>query len=285
MTEQLYLTLNNQLQIPQVGLGVYQINGDAATERAVSAALKLGYRHIDTAHAYQNERGVGQAIKHSGLDREEVWITSKLWPSDYGRTVTPEAIDKMLARLQTDYLDLLLLHQQIGDYLGAWQAMEEAVRAGKVRAIGLSNFDGPRLDAVLAQATIKPAVMQVELHPYYQQQALKEKLAPYGTRLESWYPLGHGDRQLIAEPVFTQLAAKYNKSNVQIILRWHLQKGHIVFPKTTNPQHMADNLAVFDFKLTPAEMAAIDALDKHQRYFTMPLAEQETAFANFRPAD
>ena len=119
MTEQLYLTLNNQLQIPQVGLGVYQINGDAATERAVSAALKLGYRHIDTAHAYQNERGVGQAIKHSGLDREEVWITSKLWPSDYGRTVTPEAIDKMLARLQTDYLDLLLLHQQIGDYLGA----------------------------------------------------------------------------------------------------------------------------------------------------------------------
>lgn len=285
MTEQTYVTLNNGTKIPQVGLGVYMINSDSATEKAVSEALKLGYRHIDTAHAYQNERGVGAAIKKSGVPRDQIWVTSKLWPSDYGKDVTPGAIDKMLDRLQTDYIDLLLLHQQFGDYVGAWQAMEEAVKQGKVRAIGLSNFDGERLDNLLANATIKPAVMQVELHPYYQQAALKNKMAPYDTKFESWYPLGHGDVQLINEPIFGSLAAKYGKSNVQIIMRWHIQKGHIVFPKTTNPQHMADNFNVFDFELTADEMKQIDALDKDQRYFTMSLADQAKNFASFRPAD
>lgn len=261
------------------------IDGDTATQAAVMAALKAGYRHIDTAHAYQNERGVGAAIQASGLARDDVWVTSKLWPSDYGLEKTPVAIDKMLARLQMDHVDLLLLHQQFGDYIGAWQAMEQAVRDGKVRAIGLSNFDGARLDDILKIATIQPAVMQVELHPYYQQRELKARLAAIGTRFESWYPLGHGDTKLINEPLFTTLAAKYHKSNVQIILRWHLQSGNIVFPKTTNPQHMAANLDVFDFALTPAEMAQIDALDNGKRYFTTPLADQEKQFGSWVPAD
>ncbi|NRO40497.1 putative oxidoreductase [Lactobacillus helveticus] len=285
MAEQTYVTLNNGTKIPQFGLGVYMINGDDATEKAVSEALKLGYRHIDTAHAYQNERGVGRAVKNSGIDRHDIWITSKLWPSDYGKDKTPVAIDKMLDRLDTDYIDLLLLHQQFGDYVGAYQAMEEAVKAGKVRAIGLSNFDGERLDKILDIATINPAVMQVELHPYYQQQALKEKMKPYGTKFESWYPLGHGDAGLINEPIFTELAQKYGKTNVQIILRWHIQKGHIVFQKSTNPQHLKDNIDIFDFELTPDEMKEIDALDKDKRYFTMSLETQKSAFSSFKPAD
>ncbi|MDE6375584.1 MAG: aldo/keto reductase, partial [Ligilactobacillus sp.] len=156
MTDQTYVELSNGVKIPQFGLGVYMINGDNATEKAVSEALELGYRHIDTAHAYQNERGVGRAIKNSGLKREDIWITSKLWVSDYGEKETPKAIDKMLARLQTDYIDLLLLHQQFGDYAGAWKAMEKALAKGKVRSIGISNFDGERLDDLLEIATVKP---------------------------------------------------------------------------------------------------------------------------------
>lgn len=285
MMKQTIIKLNNGQKIPQFGLGVYMINGDQATEQAVNAALKLGYRHIDTAHAYQNERGVGSAIKNSGVKRAYIWLTSKLWPSDYGVAITPGAIDKMLERLQTDYIDLLLLHQQVGDYLGAWQAMEQAVKNGKVRAIGLSNFDGERLDHLLAAAEIKPAVMQVELHPYYQQQALKRKMAQYNTKFEAWYPLGHGDPQLIKEPIFTELAAKYGKTNVQIILRWHIQSGTIVFPKTTTPEHMRDNIDIFDFELTDTEMQRINALDQNKRYFNVPFAQQVEMFTNFKPAD
>lgn len=285
MAKQTTVELSNGAKIPQFGLGVYMINGDDATEKAVSQALKLGYRHIDTAHAYQNERGVGRAVKNSGIDRDQIWITSKLWPSDYGLDKTPAAIDKMLDRLQTDHLDLLLLHQQFGDYLGAWQAMEKALDEGKVRSIGLSNFDGDRLDNLLNHANVKPQVMQVELHPYYQQNDLKKKMAQYGTKFESWYPLGHGDSTLINEPVFTKLAQKYGKSNVQIILRWHIQKGNIVFPKTTNLQHMKDNIDIFDFELTDDEMKEIDGLDCNKRYFNVPLAQQEAMFKSFRPAD
>lgn len=285
MAKQTTVELSNGAKIPQFGLGVYMINGDDATEKAVSQALKLGYRHIDTAHAYQNERGVGRAVKNSGIDRDQIWITSKLWPSDYGLDKTPAAIDKMLDRLQTDHLDLLLLHQQFGDYLGAWQAMEKALDEGKVRSIGLSNFDGDRLDNLLNHANVKPQVMQVELHPYYQQNDLKKKMAQYGTKFESWYPLGHGDSTLIHEPVFTKLAQKYGKSNVQIILRWHIQKGNIVFPKTTNLQHMKDNIDIFDFELTDDEMKEIDGLDCNKRYFNVPLAQQEAMFKSFRPAD
>lgn len=283
--EQTYITLNDGNKIPQFGLGVFQIPGDEKTKEACLEAFKLGYRHIDTAHAYQNERGVGQAVKESGIPREEIWITTKLWPSEYGEGKTAKAIDKMLERLQTDYIDLLLLHQQFGDYLGAWKDMEKAVAEGKVKSIGLSNFESERLEEVLAAATINPSVLQVECHPYYQQNDLKKRIAPYNTVIESWYPLGHGDAALIEEPVFTKLAEKYGKTNAQIILRWHIQEGIIVFPKSSNPVHIKENIDIFDFELTEEEMNEIRQLDKGFRYYTRTLAEQEEALSQFVPAD
>ncbi len=283
--EQTYITLNDGNKIPQFGLGVFQIPGDEKTKEACLEAFKLGYRHIDTAHAYQNERGVGQAVKESGIPREEIWITTKLWPSEYGEGKTAKAIDKMLERLQTDYIDLLLLHQQFGDYLGAWKDMEKAVAEGKVKSIGLSNFESERLEEVLAAATINPSVLQVECHPYYQQNDLKKRIAPYHTVIESWYPLGHGDAALIEEPVFTKLAEKYGKTNAQVILRWHIQEGIIVFPKSTNPVHIKENIDIFDFELTEEEMNEIRQLDKGFRYYTRTLAEQEEALSQFVPAD
>lgn len=285
MNNQTYVTLNTGDKIPQFGLGVFEIPGDAATKQAVLEALAQGYRHIDTAHAYQNERGVGAAVKESGLSREDVWITTKLWPSEYGEGKTMTGIDKMLGRLDTDYIDLLLLHQQIGDYIGAWKDMEKAVAQGKVKTIGLSNFESERLEEVLAVAQINPAVLQVETHPYYQQTELKKRLAPYGTVIESWYPIGHGDKNLIEEPIFTEMAKKYNKTNVQVILRWHIQEGVIVFPRSTNPVHIKENIDIFDFELTEEEMDSIRALDSDKRYFTMTLEEQEANLGNFVPAD
>ena len=283
--EQTYITLNDGNKIPQFGLGVFQIPGDEKTKEACLEAFNLGYRHIDTAHAYQNERGVGQAVKESGIPREEIWITTKLWPSEYGEGKTAKAIDKMLGRLQTDYIDLLLLHQQFGDYLGAWKDMEKAVAEGKVKSIGLSNFESERLEEVLAAATINPSVLQVECHPYYQQNDLKKRIAPYNTVIESWYPLGHGDAALIEEPVFTKLAEKFGKTNAQIILRWHIQEGIIVFPKSSNPVHIKENIDIFDFELSEEEMNEIRQLDKGFRYYTRTLAEQEEALSQFVPAD
>lgn len=280
-----YHTLNNGSKIPQMGFGVYLIEGDENTKRACREALKLGCRHIDTAHAYQNERGVRDAVWESGIPREEIWLTSKLWPSEYGEGKTMAAIDKMLDRLGTTYIDLLLLHQQFGDYLGAWRDMEKAVSQGKVHNIGLSNFESDRLEEVFEQAVIKPAVLQVECHPYYQQQALKQRIEPYGTALECWYPIGHGDKGLIQEPLFKALADKYGKTAVQIILRWHIQEGNIIFPKTTNPLHMKENFDIFDFCLNEQEMREIRALDCGKRFFTMSLEEQERVLGSFTPAD
>lgn len=282
---QTYVKLNNGLEIPQFGLGVFEVKDGPETENAVLEALKMGIRHIDTAHAYQNERSVGSGIKKSGVDRKEIWITSKLWPSEYGEGKTSDGIDKMLKRLDTDYIDLLLLHQQFGDYIGAYKDMEKAVKDGRVKSIGLSNFESDRLEEVLNIATIKPAVLQVECHPYYQQEALKKRVEKYGTKIESWYPIGHGDKTLINENIFTELGKKYNKSNVQIILRWHIQEGNIVFPKTTNKDHMKDNFNIFDFELSADEMNKIKQLDKNQRYFTMTLEEQEKNLGQFTPAD
>ena len=279
------ITLNNGAKIPQFGMGVFMVPAGDETKNACLEALKLGYRHIDTAHAYQNERSVGEAVRESGIPREEIWVTSKLWPSEYGEGKTMEGIDKMLARLDIGYIDLLLLHQQVGDYMGAWKDMEKAVAQGKVRAIGLSNFESDRLEEVIAAAEIKPAVLQVELHPYFQQNALKERVASCGTVMEAWYPLGHGDAGLLNEPLFTQLTQKYGKTNAQIILRWHIQEGTIIFPKSTNPQHIRDNFNIFNFELTGDEMAQIKALDCGKRYYTATLEEQERNFTNWRPED
>ena len=282
---QTFITLNDGTKIPQFGIGVFQVADGPDTLNTVKNALAMGIRHIDTAHAYQNERSVGQAVKESGIKREEIWITSKLWPSEYGKELTPAAIDKMLARLGTDYIDLLLLHQQFGDYIGAYQAMEEAVKAGKVRSIGLSNFESERLEEVLNIAKIKPSVLQVECHPYYQQNALKKRVEKYGTVLEAWYPIGHGDKNLINEPVFTELAKKYHKTNVQIILRWHIQEGTIVFPRSTNPVHIKENFEIFDFELMDEEMNKIRALDAGKRFFNMTLEEQEKNLGAWKPED
>ena len=283
--DQTYLKLNDGNVIPQFGMGVYQVPEGEATIHAISEALRLGYRHIDTAHAYQNERSVGKAIKENGIPREEIFVTSKLWPSEYGEGITMEGIDKMLARLDMPYIDLLLLHQQFGDYLGAWKDMEKAVAQGKVKSIGLSNFESNRLEEVCEMATIKPAVLQVECHPYYQQDSLKKRIAPYGTIIESWYPLGHGDSGLLGEKVFSKLGKKYGKTNAQIVLRWQIQEGNVIFPRAMNPVHIKENMEIFDFDLTNDEMDEIKAMDRNMRFFNMPLEEQEEMLGKFKPAD
>jgi diketogulonate reductase-like aldo/keto reductase len=284
LPNQPYLKLNSGYKIPQYGFGVYEIKGDEETEKACLSAFELGIRHIDTAHAYENERGVGSAIKKSGIPRGDLFITSKLWVSDYGEGITLNAIDKMLERLNLKYLDLLLLHQQVGDYIEAYKEMEKAVEQGKVRSIGLSNFD-ERLDDILKICKIKPAVLQVECHPYWNQEDLKKRIEQYGTRIESWYPIGHGDKDLINEDLFTRLGQKYNKTNVQIILRWHIQIGNIVFPKSTNPKHIKENSEIFDFSLTNEEMDEINKMGKTKRFFIMPLEDQEKMFKSWKPAD
>ncbi|MDE5576656.1 MAG: aldo/keto reductase [Oscillospiraceae bacterium] len=283
--KQSYITLNNGEKIPQFGMGVFMVPEGEETKKACLDALKMGYRHIDTAHAYQNERSVGEAVRESGIPRGEIFVTSKLWPSEYGEGKTMAGIDKMLERLNIGYIDLLLLHQQVGDYMGAWKDMEKAVEQGKVRSIGLSNFESDRLEEVCSAAKIKPAALQVECHPYFQQRELKKRIAPYGTVIEAWYPIGHGDSGLINEPVFTELAKKYGKTNVQIILRWHIQEGNVIFPKSTNPQHIKDNFDIFDFELTDEEMAKISSLDRNVRFYNASLEQQEAQFTAWSPAD
>lgn len=285
LENQTYLTLNDGNRIPQFGMGVYMVPEGPATVNAVQEALDLGYRHIDTAHAYQNERSVGQAIRRSGVDRDEVFVTTKLWPSEYGEGKTSAAIDKMLERLGTGYIDLLLLHQQFGDYLGAWKDMERAVAAGKVMSIGISNFESSNLEELCEAATIKPAVNQVECHPYFAQNSLRERMAPYGTIIECWYPLGHGNSGLLAEPIFADLGKKYGKTPAQVILRWHIQRGNVIFPKSTDPAHIAENANIFDFELTDDEMARIGELDTGKRFFHMTLEEQIANLGSWAPQD
>lgn len=285
MAEQPYVTLNDGSRIPQFGLGVFMVPEGPETVNAVKDALGMGIRHIDTAHTYQDERSVGEGVRESGVPRDEVWITSKFWPSEYGEEASYEGVRKMLGRLGTDYVDLVLLHQQVGDIMGAWRGLEKAKKEGIVRSIGISNFDGPRLDKVLSESEIKPSVIQVECHPYWQQTALKKKIASYGIRIESWYPIGHGNKGLIEEPLFTELGKKYGKSNVQIILRWHIQEGNIVFPKTTNPKHMKDNFDIFDFELTDAEMAEIRKMEGRKKFYNATYEEQVRNFTSWSPAD
>lgn len=270
-----YVKLNNGVAIPQIALGVFQIPDDEDAKRACLSAFELGYRHIDSAHHYHNEAGVGAAARACGLAREALWITSKLWPNEYA---DESAVDRMLARFGLEYLDLVILHQQVGDYIAGYRNLEKAYRAGKIRAIGLSNFESERLEAVLRAAEIKPQVLQVECHPYFQQSALKKRIEPYGVKLECWFPIGHGDQALIHEPVFTELAEKYRKTNVQVILRWHVQEGNIPLPRSTNPEHQAQNLDIFDFELTEDEMRRVRELDQNRRYWTLTLAQQEEKF-------
>ena len=259
------IKMNDGHEIPQLGYGVFQMSS-ADVRTCLPRAIEAGYRHIDTANMYFNERAVGEVIAECGVPREELFVTTKLFPQDYPYEKCAAAIDKTLARLGLDYIDLLLFHQPYGEYVDGWRAMEEAVRAGKVKSIGLSNFSAEKVQQVLDVATIKPAVLQVEINPYNNQHELKAALAEHNITFEGWYPLGHGDAGLMAEPVFAELADKYGKTPAQVILRWHVQEGNIVFPKTLNPAHMADNLGIFDFELTEDEMARINALPQKPFY-------------------
>lgn len=267
--------LNNGVQIPAIGLGTFQMSPDAA-QKAVTDALNVGYRLIDTANGYLNEKAVGRGIKDANVKREDVFLSSKLWPTVY---TDPTAVDQTLERLGTDYLDLLFLHQPAGDFIAGYRQLEKAYREGKIKAIGISNFHDQKLTRLLAEAEIKPQVIQAEAHPYYTQDAVRETLKEYGTRLMAWYPLGHGDKSLINEPVFTELAKKYHKSNAQIILRWHTQMGFIVIPGSTNPEHIKANADIFDFTLTDDEMAAIAKINKNKRYY-IPNDQLEEGYAN-----
>lgn len=259
------LKLNNGTYIPTVGIGTFLMEPDDA-QAAVIAALQNGYTLLDTANSYMNEKAVGRGMKVTGLNREEIYLSTKLWPSGYAKA--DQAIDETLNRMQTDYIDLLFLHQPIGDYIGAYQAMERAVKSGKVKSLGLSNFSTEQIREVIAATSILPTVIQVEAHPYYPEKKFKEDLKEWGTVIMAWYPLGHGDPELVNESVFTELAEKYNKSNAQIILRWHTQSGNIVIPGSKNVAHIRDNINIFDFTLSDDDMAKINSLAKNKRYYT-----------------
>ncbi len=258
-----FATLNNGVKMPMAGIGTFLLTPDEA-EASVLSALACGYRLIDTANAYVNEKAVGRAMKKSGVERKDIFLETKLWPAFYGQA---DAVDKTLERLDTDYIDLLLIHQPAGNYVAGYQLMEKAYKEGKVRAIGLSNFTPGQIQEILDLCEVKPAVLQTEVHPYSQEKELKKFLSKEGMVIQAWYPLGHGDKALIQEPLFTELAKKYGKSNAQIILRWHIQAGSIVIPGSKNPDHIKDNFDLFDFSLTEDEMAKIAAMDQQKRYY------------------
>ena len=259
-----YVTLNNEIKMPMAGIGTFLLTPDEA-ENAVLVALKDGYRLIDTANAYVNEKAVGRAMKKSGIVREEIFLETKLWPSFYEKD---DAVEKTLERLDTDYIDLLLIHQPAGNYIAGYRQMEKAYKEGKVKAIGLSNFNKEQIQEILNICEIKPTVLQTELHPYFQEKELKEFLDKNGIVIQAWYPLGHGDSSLLEETLFKKLGEKYKKSSAQIILRWHIQAGNIVIPGSKNPAHIKENFDLFDFELTDEEMKNIAALNKDKRYYT-----------------
>lgn len=259
-----YVTLNNGVKMPMAGIGTFLLTPDEA-EASVLSALECGYRLIDTANAYVNEKAVGRGIKRSGVAREEIFLETKLWPSFYEND---DAVDKTLERLGTDYIDLLLIHQPAGNYIAGYKQMEKAYKEGKVKAIGLSNFNEAQIKEILDTCEVKPAILQTEVHPYSQKKKLKQFLDQNGIVIQAWYPLGHGDKALINEKLFTELGKKYGKRNAQIILRWHIQSGDVVIPGSKNPAHIKDNFDLFDFSLTADEMAEIAAMDKQKRYYT-----------------
>ena len=259
-----YTTLNNGIKMPMAGIGTFLLTPDQA-ESAVLEALKDGYRLIDTANAYVNEKAVGRAMKKSGLAREDIFLETKIWPSFY---MQEDAVEKTLERLDTDYIDLLLIHQPSGNYVAGYRLMEKAYKEGKVKAIGLSNFTKEQIQEILAICEVKPAVLQTEVHPYFQEQELKEFLAKEDIKIHAWYPLGHGDAALLNDETIVELSKKYQKSTAQIILRWHIQAGNIVIPGSKNPAHIKANFDLFDFALTEDEMKKISGLDKNVRYYT-----------------
>ena len=274
-----YLTLNNGQKCPVTGIGTYLLAPSDA-ENSVREALKMGCRLIDTANVYVNERAVGRGMKDSGVKREDIFLSTKLWPTEYEN---PDAVNETLARLGVEYVDLLYIHQPAGNWLAGYRQLEKAYKEGKAKAIGISNFEGKYIDELQNKWEIIPQFVQVEAHPYFTQKELRNTLDQYGIRLMSWYPLGHGDKSLMEEPVFTALGKKYGKSPAQVILRWHTQMGFAVIPGSKNVNHIRDNLDILDFSLTDEEMAEIAKLDKGKRYYCRT-DEQLEQFAVWSPA-
>ena len=272
------IKLNNGITCPVIGIGTFMLT-PADAQNSVREALKMGYSLVDTANAYVNERAVGRGIKESGLKREDVFISTKLWPSEYENE---NAVDETLERLGVDYVDLLYIHQPAGNWLAGYRQLEKAYKEGKARSIGISNFEGKYIDELQHKWEIAPQFIQVEAHPYFTQKELRKTLDKYGIKLMSWYPLGHGDKSLMEEPVFAVLGKKYGKTPAQIILRWHTQMGFVVIPGSKNVAHIKDNLDILDFTLTDNEMNEIAKLDKNNRYYHRT-EEQLKSFAAWRP--
>lgn len=273
-----YTTLNNGVKMPTVGIGVFTFTPEEA-EKSVEAALKSGYHLVDTANAYVNERGTGRGIAASGVPRKEIFVSTKLWPTEYENE---NAVDETLERLGLDYIDLLFLHQPAGNWQNGYRMLEKAYKEGKIKAIGISNFEGEYLDELLKICEVKPQVIQVECHPYFPQDELRKVTEPEDIKIMSWYPLGHGDKSLVQEPIFTKLAEKYGKTPAQIILHWHVQMGFIVIPGSRNPEHIKENADIFDFEFADEEMAGIAKLDKNERYYTRT-DEALESYAGFKP--
>ena len=273
------IKLNNDSECPIIGIGTFMLS-PADAENSVREALKMGYRLIDTANAYVNERAVGRGIKASGVSREEVFLSTKLWPSEYEN---PNAVNETLERLGVDYVDLLYIHQPAGKWLAGYRQLEKAYKEGKAKSIGISNFEGKYIAELETKWEIVPQFIQVEAHPYFTQKELRITLDKYGIKIMSWYPLGHGDKSLINERIFAELGKKYGKTPVQTILRWHTQMGFVVIPGSKNVEHIRDNLNILDFTLTDEEMARIAKLDKGVRYYYRTDA-QLVQFASWRPS-
>lgn len=261
-----YVTLSNGIKMPILGYGVYQVTKDEC-ERCVLEALKAGYRSIDTAQSYFNEEEVGSAIQKSGVPRDDIFLTSKVWVEHYGYEECKKSVEESLRKLQTDYLDLMLLHQPFSDYYGAWRALEELYEDGKLRAIGISNFYPDRMVDIASFARIRPMVNQVETHPHNQQVEAKKWMDKYGVQIEAWAPFGEGRGGLFENTVLVEIGKKYGKSAAQVILRWHIQRGVVVIPKSTHYDRMVQNLDVFDFVLTQEDMDQITALDHKESSF------------------
>ena len=272
------IKLNNGITCPVIGIGTYMLAPKDA-QNSTREALKMGYSLVDTANAYVNERAVGRGVKESGLRREEVFISTKLWPSEYENE---NAVDETLERLGVDYVDLLYIHQPAGNWLAGYRQLERAYKDGKAKSIGISNFEGKYIDELQHKWEIAPQFIQVEAHPYFTQKELRKTLDKYGIKLMSWYPLGHGDKSLMKEPIFVKLGQKYGKSPAQVILRWHTQMGFVVIPGSKNVAHIKDNLDILDFTLTDEEMAEIATLDRDKRYYHRT-DEQLNSFAAWRP--
>ena len=272
------IKLNNGITCPVIGIGTFMLSPDEA-ENSVREALKMGYSLVDTANAYVNERAVGRGMKASGVAREGIFLSTKLWPSEYENE---NAVDETLERLGVDYVDLLYIHQPAGNWLAGYRLLEKAYKEGKAKAIGISNFEGKYIAELETKWEIAPQFIQVEAHPYYTQTELRKTLDKYGIKLMSWYPLGHGDKSLLEEPIFAELGKKYGKTPAQVILRWHTQMGFVVIPGSKSVAHIKDNLDILDFTLTDDEMNEIAKLDKGMRYYHRT-DEQLVQFAGWRP--